>query len=261
MRPHLRDGRIRKGVFLLPSLFTFGNIILGFYACVRGLRGDFQLSAVLIVAAGFADALDGRIARMTRTESAFGREFDSLADIVTFGFAPAFLAYLWGLQMHGRLGWLLPVFFLLCAATRLARFNVQSAAVDSGFFVGLPTPAAAAAVMSLAYYLPADSGARSWHLLMMITLAIIGLLMVSTFRYLSLKQVDLSRPWSYRNAILLAAFLLLVVYNPPAVLFSAAIAFALSGPTGWLVSAVLHRRWRLADLDSSELDKKNEANG
>ena len=141
-------------MYLLPSLFTFGNIILGFYACVRGLRGDFQTAAILIVVAGFLDTFDGRIARMTKTESDFGKEFDSLADIVTFGVAPAFLAHIWGLHHYGRIGWLIPVFYLLCAATRLARFNVQSRSVDSRFFVGLPTPPAAAAAASIFYFLP-----------------------------------------------------------------------------------------------------------
>ena len=258
MKATRRDGRRRKGVYLLPSLFTFGNIILGFYACVRGLRGDFQLAAILIVIAGFIDALDGRIARMTHTESAFGREFDSLADLVTFGFAPAMLAHLWGLQYHGRLGWLVPVFFLLCAATRLARFNVQASSVDSRFFVGLPAPPAAAAVTSIVFYLPAARGEIGAHLVMMAALVIVGALMVSTFRYLSLKQIDLSRPGRMRNAVLMATFLLLVVYNPPAVLFAAAIAFVLSGPAGWLVSANVHRRWHAEKIEPDELDVDNE---
>ena len=252
MKSHSRDSRVRRGVYLLPSLFTFGNILLGFYACVLGLRGNFQTAAILIVIAGFLDTFDGRIARMTRTESDFGKEFDSLADVITFGVAPALLAHVWGLQHFGRLGWLVPIFYLLCAATRLARFNVQSRSVDSRFFVGLPTPPAAAATASIFYFLPASSVALWPDALMMGALILNGALMVSTFRYLSFKQFDLTRRWSYRNAVLLAVFLLLVVYNPPAVLFSAAVAYVLSGPVGWLVGRVLRRRRGTESLDSEE---------
>lgn len=242
MKSPIHGSRVRKGAYLLPSLFTFGNILLGFYACVRGLRGDFQTAAILIVIAGFLDTFDGRIARMTKTESAFGKEFDSLADVITFGVAPAFLAHLWGLQHFGRIGWLIPVFFLLCAATRLARFNVQSRSVDSRFFVGLPTPPAAAATASIFYFLPAGTPSLGAAALMMGALILHGALMVSTFRYLSFKQFDLTQRWSYRNAVLAGAFLLLIVYNPPTVLFSAAVAYVLSGPAGALVSRLLRRR-------------------
>ncbi len=249
-RAHSRDGRMRKGVYLLPSLFTFGNILLGFYACVRGVRGDFQTAAILLVIAGFLDTFDGRIARLTHTESDFGREFDSLADVITFGVAPAFLAYLWGLQHFGRMGWLIPVFYLLCAATRLARFNVQSRSVDSRFFVGLPTPPAAAATGSILYFLSPTGGTPLPEALMMGALILNGALMVSTFRYLSFKEFDLTRRWSYRNAVLMAVLLLLIVYNPPGVLFSAAVAYVLSGPVGWLVSRLLRLRSRPEKAES-----------
>lgn len=250
MKTRTRDGRMRRGVYLLPSLFTYGNIILGFYACVRGLRGDFQTAAILIVVAGFLDTFDGRIARLTKTESDFGKEFDSLADIITFGVAPAFLAHIWGLSQYGRIGWLIPVFFLLCAATRLARFNVQSRTVDSRFFVGLPTPPAAAAIASIFYFL-APAGGSLWpDGLMMGALILNGALMVSTFRYLSFKQLDLTRRWSYRNALFIGVFLLLVAYNPPTVLFSAAVAYVLSGPVGWLVTRILRHRARPESRDA-----------
>ena len=252
MRTPMRDGRMRKGVYLLPSIFTFGNMLLGFYACVRGLRGDFQTAAILLVVAGFLDTFDGRIARMTKTESEFGKEFDSLADVITFGVAPAFLAHIWGLQFLGRIGWLIPVFYLLCAATRLARFNVQSRTTDSRFFVGLPTPPAAAATASIFYFLPPVAGAHWSAGLMLAALIGHGALMVSTFRYLSFKQHDLTRQWSYRNALLIGIFILLVAYNPPIVLFSAAVAYTLSGPVGWLVGRVLRWGSPTEDLDIEE---------
>lgn len=253
MRSPIGDGRIRKGIYLLPSLFTFGNIILGFYACVRGLRGDFQTAAILLIISGFLDTFDGRIARMTRTESDFGKEFDSLADVITFGVAPALLAYIWGLQHFGRIGWLIPLFYILCAATRLARFNVQSRSVDGRFFVGLPTPPAAASTGSILYFVQPAEGSIAPQALMMGALILNGVLMVSTFRYLSFKQLDLTQRWSYRNAVLIGVFLLLVAYNPPAVLFSAAVAYVLSGPVGWLVSRALRRS---TTSEALETDKK-----
>lgn len=240
--------RLRRGVYLLPSLFTFGNIILGFYAVIRGLRGDFQTAAVLVYIAGFVDTLDGRIARMTRTESDFGREFDSLADVLTFGAAPALLAHLWGLRHFGRLGWLIPLFYLLCAATRLARFNVQTRSVDSRFFVGLPVPAAAATLVSLVYFIPPQHLALWPDVLMMAGLILTGILMVSTFRYISSKQLDLTQRWSYRNAVLLGVLLLLIAYNPPALFFSAAIIYTLSGPLSWLFRRLVRRPAPTKDL-------------
>lgn len=243
---------MRKGIYLLPSLFTFGNILLGFYACVRGLRGDFQTAAILLVIAGFLDTFDGRIARMTKTESDFGKEFDSLADVITFGVAPAILAHLWGLMYLDRIGWLVPLFYLLCAATRLARFNVQSRSTDSRFFVGLPTPPAAAATASIFYFLPPVTGSEPAALLMLGALILHGALMVTTFRYLSFKQLDLTRRWSYRNALLIGVFLLLVAYNPPTVLFSAAVAYVLSGPIGWLVRRLIRSRSRAEPREAEE---------
>ena len=142
--------RLRRGAYLLPSLFTIGNMLLGFYAIVLGFRGAdlgsaglFQRAALLVFAAGLLDGLDGRIARMTGTDSDFGREYDSLADLLTFGVAPALLTYAWGLRELLRFGWLVPLFFVVCCATRLARFNIQVRVVDSRRFVGLPAPAAA----------------------------------------------------------------------------------------------------------------------
>lgn len=253
IKPLHRDNRrLRRGVHLLPSLFTFGNIILGFYAVIRGLRGDFQTAAILIYIAGFLDTLDGRIARITRTESDFGREFDSLADVLTFGAAPSLLAYLWGLQHFGRPGWLIPVFYLLCATTRLARFNVQTRSVDTRFFVGLPVPAAAATLVSMVYFIPPERWPLWPVVLMMAGLILTGVLMVSTFRYVSFKNLDLTERWSYRNAILLAVLLLLIAYNPPAVFFSAAILYTLAGPAGWLVRRLMQQRATAKDPAARE---------
>jgi len=238
---------MRRGTYLLPSLFTFGNILLGFYALVVGLRGEFETAAILVYCAAVIDGLDGRIARLTNTESPFGRELDSLADIVTFGAAPALLAHIWSLDLLGRIGWLVPVFYLLCVAIRLARFNVQTKSVDSRYFVGLPAPAAAGTVVSILFFWPApgeESHAASG--VMIATMIATSALMISTFRYRSFKELDLRRRWSYRAAALLAVLVLMIVYNPPAVFFSAAIVYSLSGPIEWIIRRLFGLRPRLA---------------
>ncbi|MEM7355237.1 MAG: CDP-diacylglycerol--serine O-phosphatidyltransferase [Acidobacteriota bacterium] len=226
--------RLRRGVYILPSLFTMGNILMGFYAIILGFRGEFATAALLVFVAGILDGLDGRIARMTHTESEFGREFDSLADVLTFGITPALLAYLWGLQDLGRIGWLIPLFFLICTAVRLARYNVQTKAVDSRFFVGLPSPAAAGFIASFLFVQP-DSEIRVWlAAAMLLSLVGVGTLMVSTFRYASFKKFDLRQRWSYRIALPWAAGILALAFHPPAFFLSAAVVYTLTGPVSWL---------------------------
>jgi CDP-diacylglycerol--serine O-phosphatidyltransferase len=250
-----RPGKLRRGAYLLPSLFTLGTIVLGFYAVIRGLRGDFASAALMIILAGVLDNLDGRIARLTNTDSAFGKEFDSLADVLTFGAAPALVAHLWGFRELGRLGWLLPLFFLVCATTRLARFNVQTKAVDRRYFVGLPVPAAAGSVAAIVFIAP-DSQWQSWlPTLLLAALGWLGLLMVSTFRYRSFKELDLRKRWSYRAAPVLAAFVLLMIYHPSAFFLSAAILYTSSGPIGWVVARLRSGTKESESLPPKEIDR------
>ena len=233
--------RLRRGAYLLPSLFTTGNILMGFYALVLGDRGQFATAALLIFVAGILDGLDGYIARMTHTESDFGREFDSLADLFTFGVTPALLAYFWGLQRMGRIGWLIPLFFLICTAVRLARFNVQTKVVDSRFFVGLPSPAAAGFIGSFLFIAP-NSEWRVWlEGAMLLALVGIGSLMVSTFRYPSFKNFDLRQRWSYRVVLPWAAGLLALAFHPPAFFLTAAVVYTSMGPTSWLYGRLRRR--------------------
>ncbi|MCP3956775.1 MAG: CDP-diacylglycerol--serine O-phosphatidyltransferase [bacterium] len=233
--------RLRRGAYLLPSLFTTGNILMGFYAVVLGTRGQFATAALVIFIAGILDGLDGRIARMTNTVSDFGREFDSLADLFTFGVAPALLAYFWGLERLGRIGWLIPLYFLICTAVRLARFNVQTKVVDSRFFVGLPSPAAAGFIGSFLFIAP-DSEWKAWlEGAMLVALVGIGTLMVSTFRYPSFKNFDLRQRWSYRVILPWAVGLLALAFHPPAFFLTAAVVYTLMGPTSWLVGRLRRR--------------------
>jgi len=233
-KPRVRRG-FRRGAYLLPSLFTTGNILLGFYAIILGLRGDFQTAALMVFAAGVLDSLDGRIARLTHTESEFGKEYDSLADVLTFGLTPALLAHLWGLSDFGRFGWLVPVYYLLACATRLARFNVQTRVVDSRFFVGLPSPAAAGCIASFLFFVP-DREWRVWaEGAMFLNLIFAGTLMVSTFRYPSSKRIDLRRRFSYRMALVMAAAVLLAISHVQAFFLTLAVVYTSLGPLGWLM--------------------------
>ena len=249
---------MRRGAYLLPSAFTIGNMLLGFYALVLGLRGTFggdpkafQKAALLVFAAALLDSIDGRIARLTGTESAFGKEYDSLADAATFGMVPALLTYLWGLKDLGRVGWLVPLFFLVCTVTRLARFNVQAALpASSRWFVGLPAPAAAGTVCALLFVVP-DSEWRPWlNGLLLVTLIVVGTLEVSTFRYWSPKQIHFRRRLSYRALLYVAAAILLIFFQPRLFLPIAAALYTVSGPLGWLV-----RRVRPAEPESEGEDE------
>jgi CDP-diacylglycerol--serine O-phosphatidyltransferase len=243
MSPGRVRGRIpSRAAFLLPSAVTIGNVFLGFFAIVVALRGRFVLAAACIMVAGVLDTLDGKIARMLGTESEFGREFDSLADVLTFGLAPALVAHVWGLEVFPRIGWLVPFYYVVCCATRLARFNVQSGRVDSRYFVGLPSPAAAGGVTSFVLVCPHSDGNRALLFGMVAALILLGSLMVSTFRYWSLKALDLRKPFSYRVALPLAAIVLVLAYYPEAFLPALAIVFSASGPLHWAIGRLRHGR-------------------
>jgi CDP-diacylglycerol---serine O-phosphatidyltransferase len=241
-RPARIRARLRRGAFFLPSLFTIGNIFLGFWAVVLALRGRFVISGALIIIAAAVDFLDGKIARMTGTESEFGREFDSLADVLTFGMVPALAAWAWGLHEYERAGWLVPLFYVVCTATRLARFNVQTGSHhDTRWFVGLPSPAAAATVASF-LLVGVEPDWRPWLVRGMGALLVaLGLLMVSTFRFWSLKALDFSRPRSYRAAVPLVGLLVLLAYWPERFLPGFALFYAASGPLSWLLGRIRGR--------------------
>ncbi len=203
--------RFRRGVYLLPSMFTMANMFCGYACIVYSMRGELEKAAPLIGFAIIVDMLDGRIARMTGSTSEFGVEFDSLADIVSFGVAPAIMAFQWGLQPLGRIGWAAGFIFVAAAAIRLARFNIQTGTVDKRYFVGLPSPAAAAVPAATIYFYPA--GFQTSALALPVLALVIGpaLLMVSTVRFWSFKTIDLQSRRSYPVLILLALGLALFV--------------------------------------------------
>jgi CDP-diacylglycerol---serine O-phosphatidyltransferase len=230
-----RNGHFRRGTSLLPSLFTTGNLFLGFWSMVKTLDGKFEIAAPLIGGAVVLDMLDGRIARLTGTQSEFGAQLDSLADAVSFGVAPALLAYVWALSLVPRAGWPAAFLFLVCGVMRLARFNVQRSVVDSRYFVGLPIPAGAAQVAAIVFVLPdPPSPAQRWEAIAMLVLVVVlGFLMVSTFRYRSFKSFDLRRRRSYMTVLGVALLFLLIAAHPEASLLAVTTLYTLSGPLAW----------------------------
>jgi CDP-diacylglycerol--serine O-phosphatidyltransferase len=226
--------RLRRGIYLLPTCFTVGNLFCGFFSLVESSRGGFELAALLIIVAGILDGLDGRIARLTGTSSEFGLEFDSLADVVSFGVAPAFLAYRWALSPLDRIGWLIAFLFVICAATRLARFNIQHAASDKRHFVGLPSPPAAAVLASVAFAFPAPPPIRAVTAALAVLVTAVALLMVSRLRYRSFKDFDLRNRRSYIAVLPIAVALVAVLTHPKGAILTLAVAYLLSGPGAYL---------------------------
>jgi CDP-diacylglycerol--serine O-phosphatidyltransferase len=236
-----RSTRFRRGASILPSLFTTGNLFLGFWSVVKTLHGQFGDAAPLIGAAVVLDMLDGRIARLTNTQSEFGAQYDSLADAVSFGVAPALLAYGWALDLVPRAGWTASFLFLACGVLRLARFNVQRHVVDARFFVGLPIPAGAALLAAIVFAFPEPPGAR-WQAAGLMGLVVtLSFLMVSTFRYRSFKGVDLRRRRSYTSVIGIALLFLVVATEPQLSLLAATSLYAASGPLAWAAGALRRR--------------------
>ncbi|WP_232090386.1 CDP-diacylglycerol--serine O-phosphatidyltransferase [Billgrantia diversa] len=230
----IEDGKKvrRRGIYLLPNLFTTSALFAGFFSVVAGINGDFTAAAVAIFIAMVLDGLDGRVARLTNTQSAFGAEYDSLSDMLSFGVAPALVSFTWILQDIGKTGWVVAFLYVACAALRLARFNVQIGSVDKKWFIGLPSPSAAAFVAASVWTFHSfDAEAFGFKLLMLIVVAAAGVLMVSNIRYYSFKDVDLKGPVPF--VVLLAIVLGFVVISvePSVMLLLLFGTYVASGPT------------------------------
>ena len=231
----------RRGIFLLPNLFTTAALFAGFYAIVAAMAGRFEASALAIYIAMVLDGADGRIARMTNTQSAFGAEYDSLSDVVSFGIAPALVVYEWSLVSIGKVGWLAAFFYAAATALRLARFNTQVGTADKRYFQGLPCPAAAAVIAGLVWLATDFSiGGHELAGITAVVTVLCGALMVSNIRFYSFKDLDLRGRVPFVALLVVVALFVFVSSDPPLVLFSASALYALHGPVLTLVG--LHRR-------------------
>lgn len=256
MKPGQRH--LKRGIYLLPTLFTVGNLFCGYSSVIVASRGEFGRAALLIMIAGVLDGLDGRLARLTGTTSEFGIEFDSLADIVSFGIAPAVLAYHWGLQPFGRFGWLVAFLFVVCAAMRLARFNIRSTRSDKRFFAGLPSPAAAGTLAAVVFSFPqiGRGPAPSTVTAQALLVATLALLMISRFRYHAFKGLDL-RKRSYIYVLPLAVIVAAISIRPELSLLILAAIYLVSGPASYVFGAI--RRMRVAGVANDTVEAIDES--
>jgi CDP-diacylglycerol--serine O-phosphatidyltransferase len=240
-KPLLDPGIRERSIYLLPNLFTTAALFAGFYSIVQAMGGHFEQSAEAIFIAMVMDGLDGRVARLTRTESAFGAEYDSLSDMVSFGVAPALVLYVWALKPMGKLGWIAAFIYCAGAALRLARFNTKLDESDKRYFQGLPSPAAAALLAGLVWvaYSNDISGADILFNVIQIkwvawvTTVMAGLTMVSDLRYFSGKDFNLRRSVPFVVILLIVLAFVLVSYSPPEVLFALCVTYSLSGYVAW----------------------------
>jgi len=224
--PELR----RRGIYILPNLFTTAALFSGFFAIVQAMNGKFEIAAVAIFIAMVFDGLDGRVARLTHTQSAFGAEYDSLSDMVSFGAAPALVIYVWALKDMGKLGWIAAFIYCVGAALRLARFNTNIEVVDKRYFQGLPSPAAAALVAGLVWVLIDNEWTgheARWYACVLTIFA--GVTMVTNLRYWSGKDINLRKSVPFMMVVAFALAFALVSSYPPGVLFALFLAYALSG--------------------------------
>ncbi len=247
----------RKGVYVLPNLFTLAALFGGFYAIVMAMNDHFDLAAIGVFCAMVLDSLDGRVARMTNTQSAFGEQMDSLADMVSFGAAPALISYEWALKGLGRWGWVAAFVYISCAALRLARFNVNTTVVDKRFFQGLPSPAAAALVMGF-MWLMTDMGVSgpdvAWPMFAWCLYS--GLTMVTNVPFYSFKDVQMKKSVPFVVIVLIALAIAVITIHPPIVLF---VLFMFYGLSGYGLYAWRRAKGMQTSVISMSTDEPDEA--
>ena len=245
-----------KGIYMLPNMITLAALFGGFYAVVMAMNGRFDLATVGIFVAMVLDSLDGRVARLTNTQSAFGEQMDSLSDMVSFGAAPALIAYEWALRDLGRWGWIAAFVYCACAALRLARFNVNTGVVDKRFFQGLPSPAAAALVAGF-IWLTTESGWKGNELewpMFAITLYA-GLTMVTNVPFYSFKDLSLKRSVPFGAIVLVALGIAVINIDPATVLFALFVCYGLSG---YVVYGVRKAKGKPTSVISTSTDEPDE---
>ena len=236
----------RRGIYLLPNLLTTGALFSGFYSIVAAMNQHFDSAAIAIFVAMILDGMDGRIARLTNTQSAFGMQYDSLSDMISFGLAPSLIVYQWALFGTGKLGWLAAFVYTACASLRLARFNTQAPSVDKRYFQGLPSPGAAAVLGGLVWFGSSYGLVDGTVIAIVCSLltVILGLLMVSNIRYHSFKEFDLKNRIPFMAFLIIVPIFVLIAIEPASILFLLAITYTISGPIFTLLLLHRHRAAR-----------------
>ncbi|MGA2192076.1 MAG: CDP-diacylglycerol--serine O-phosphatidyltransferase [Nitrospirota bacterium] len=236
---------MRKGIYILPNLLTIGGMFFGFYSIVASIKGDFERAAFAILTATVFDALDGWVARLTKSTSRFGLELDSLSDLVSFGVAPAVMFYIWALVPFKRWGWVGAFLFVVCGALRLARFNVQMVGSEKKWFTGLPIPGGAAVLATFViFYLDNIGDAPDSNILILVMIYIVALLMISTIKFHSIKELNVRDRRPFWMLLVAVIILVAIALNPPVVLFVISISYV-----GWaLIEYVLTFKKRKAKI-------------
>ncbi len=260
-----RDNSIdKKGIYILPNLFTSASLFSGFYAIIASIQGRYEAAAIAIIISAVLDSLDGRVARLTGTASHFGVEYDSLSDLVAFGVAPAILAFLWALEPFKRLGWLAACLYVICGALRLARFNVEKNSSDSTFFKGLPIPAAAICISSMVLFASDISSLSEMkHNIIIFMIYFLSFLMVSSLRYYSFKEFNIRNQNPFNVLVAIILICIVIAYRPNVLLFLFFIPYVFSGP---IVSLFHFYKKPVAEGDSfhapqQDRDRNNKDEG
>jgi len=229
--------KMRKGIYILPNLFTTGNLFCGFWAVISVFQEKFFYAAVAILLACVFDILDGKVARLSGATSKFGVQYDSLADLVSFGIAPALLAFSWALRPYGKFGWLAAFLFVVCGALRLARFNVQSSSGEVKYFKGLPIPAAASMIaLTILLYLRLIETNWVKDIVILVMIYVLAFLMVSNVRYLSFKELNLAKRKPFSIFIFVILSMIVIIMEPTIVLFAFILFYVFSGPVNMVMA-------------------------
>lgn len=241
----------RRGIYLLPNLFTISALFAGFYAIISAIKGHFDDAGIAIFVAMVMDTLDGRVARLTNTQTAFGAELDSLSDMVSFGLAPALITYMWGLNVFGKAGWLIAFVWVASVALRLARFNTQQTISDKRYFRGLPCTAGAPVIVSMVWSLDQYGfNGLTMHIIVAAVSVGVSWLMISNLRYNSFKGFDLKNKVPFVVILLIVLIFVLISVDPPLVFLVLSLGYALSGLFFWVW------RWKTRNMPREKPKKK-----
>jgi len=263
VRRAARITKMKKGIFIVPSLLTLTSIFLSFSAVIFAINGEFLWAAGLVIAAAFFDGIDGRVARLTKTTTKFGLELDSLADVISFGVAPALVMYLWALTSYGRLGWVIAFVFVACGALRLARFNVQSGVIDPKRFNGLPIPAAACMVATtVLFFEKVGLDPEPYRLFLLIMTFGLSFFMVSSVKFHAFKDLGFAREKPFTTTVGFVLVLALIATQPFVVPFIVCAAYVVSGPIlTWVLLSRARKRRRLEKLNGEGAAEESKEAG